>query len=386
MTDHAIAPNPYTPPTAAAIPLESHPDGQSDRRGAFKLLAASVGIFGLTVAAMALFQSATPGPIGFGVASLVGLLGFGRAILSLVRSARSPGPAETGFTGTVVLALLASGFMAGFGALAALMSTMTFSRGRQLRSLGRVLLPRVEPAPAWAHLPLDVEAPEGLRSALAAQWRENGRTEHASVAAFARLTLDLMALGAPPALVAAANRDALDEIRHTEICFSLARALDGKSESPGPFPGAQRARTLASTRTLALAELAVDSLIDGALHEGISARVLARLGKRCEEPQIRALIKEIAADEGRHAAHGWNVVEWCLAEGGGPVARALSGALRALPRGMRTPLPAAAEDGRWERYGIVSRAIEAEELTRTRADLVRRVEAMIGAGSAAVAA
>lgn len=29
----------------------------------------------------------------------------------------------------------------------------------------------------------------------------------------------------------------------------------------------------------------------------------------------RAILKEIAADEGRHAAHGWDVVAWCLAEG-----------------------------------------------------------------------
>ncbi|MFT3765404.1 MAG: ferritin-like domain-containing protein [Minicystis sp.] len=194
-----------------------------------------------------------------------------------------------------------------------------------------------------------------------------------------------MALGAPPALVAAANKDALDEIRHAELCFSLARALDGEEASPGAFPEAQRARTLPATRTLALAALAVDSLVDGALHEGVSARVIARLVKRCEEPQIRAVLKEIAADEGRHAAHGWDVVRWCLAEGGSPVADALRGASAALPRTMRTPLPAAAEDGGWERFGIHGRALEAEELTSTRADVVRRVEKMIGAEQAAAA-
>src|SRR4029077_13893090 len=119
--------------------------------------------------------------------------------------------------------------------------------------------------------------PDGV----ADRWRENGKTEHASVAAFARLTLDLMALGAPPDLIAAANQDALDEIRHTELCFSLAKALDGKAVSPGAFPQAQRVATLPRSRTFALAKLAVDSLIDGALHEAVSARIIASLAHRC---------------------------------------------------------------------------------------------------------
>jgi hypothetical protein len=219
---------------------------------------------------------------------------------------------------------------------------------------------------------------EDVSAAVAAQWRENGRTEHASVAAFARLTLDLMALGAPPALVPAANRDALDEIRHTEICFSLARALDGKGESPSAFPEASRARTLPASRTLALAALAVDSLVDGALHEWVSARVIGRLVRRCEQPQIRAVLKEIAADEGRHAAHGWDVVAWCLAEGGSAVADALRGALKALPREARSPLPEAAWDGAWERLGIHGHALAKQEFAAGRAALVRRVERMLG--------
>lgn len=240
-------------------------------------------------------------------------------------------------------------------------------------------MPPVRAGAAWTGLPLNASVDGSVQDGLAAQWRENGRTEHASVAAFARLTLDLMALGAPPALVAAANRDALDEIRHTELCFSLARALDGKAESPAAFPEASRARTLPASRPLALAALAVDSLVDGALHEGVSARVIAKLAKRCEHAEIRAVLKEIAADEGRHAAHGWEVVEWCLAEGGAPVADAMRGAVRALPHSTHSGLPAAAEDSSWERYGIHGRALEAEQLAGTRADLVRRVERLIGA-------
>jgi len=189
----------------------------------------------------------------------------------------------------------------------------------------------------------------------------------------------LMSLGAPPELMAAAQQDALDEIRHTELCFSIARALDGAAESPGPFPEAKRAGGLPGPRSLALVALAVDSLVDGALHEGVSARVVARLVKRCEVPAVREALKEIAADEGRHAAHGWDVVLWCVAEGGPAVVAAVVGAVRGLPQAIHSDLPLAARDGGWERYGIPGHPLENEEYGKGRADLVRRVTALAAA-------
>jgi hypothetical protein len=133
--------------------------------------------------------------------------------------------------------------MAGLGMLIAYFATVGFSRGRQLRRFGRVLLPRLQASSAWTTSTVAPLGGEAAPAGVADQWRENGKTEQASVAAFARLTLDLMALGAPPSLIAAANRDALDEIRHAELCFSLACALDGKRVGPGPFPEAQRVAT-----------------------------------------------------------------------------------------------------------------------------------------------
>lgn len=342
---------------------------------------------------------------GFGLAIVVGALGGGglatfvviaasflaaggtiQALVALTKGASvSAGAGAAAWSISLAAANL---FMTLMGLFAAWLSTMTFTRGRQIRSFGKILLPPVEArAEAWTVLGRDAEGTSSelaltattraldapTRSALAAQWRENGRTEHASVAAFARLTLDLMALGAPPELVAGANRDALDEIRHAELCFGLARALDGRADGPGAFPIAAKARSLAVTRTMALAELAVDSLIDGALHEGVSARIVAKLARRCEDPAIGAMMKEIAADEGRHARHGWDVVKWCVAEGGEPVVKALAGAVRMLPPTMSSPMPAEARDGRWERFGLMGEAMEAEEHRAARADVVRRV-------------
>ncbi len=313
----------------------------------------------------------------FCAASIAAVGAFVFAVRSAHDAAKCAVPVSVGFMTLVGISGVLGMFMTAFGMLSALVVSANFSRGRQLRRRGKVLLPKIANRNhSWITLQIDPEIPDDSRSELAQAWRENGQTEHASVAAFARLTLDLMALGAPPDLIAASNQDALDEIRHAELCFSLARGIDGLEKSPAPFPEAARARTLSRFRKLALAELAVDSLIDGALHEGVSARVAAQLAKKCESPQIKAVLKQIAAEEGRHAAHGWDVVEWCLAVGGVSVARALLGAARALPIEMRAPISREAEDGSWEKFGITGRALEADAYPKTRAHVMRRVEIM----------
>ena len=344
------------------------------------LLVMSVLMFFGAIAADALgATSRVPSLIGWaGIALfwLTAAVALVRAVYGLVALTRAVHAGTADHVGESIFVILGNVVMTGFGMLIAYISTVGFSRGRQLRRFGRVLLPSLRSSPEWATPEMALDA-VGAPAGLADQWRENGKTEHASVAAFARLTLDLMALGAPPALISASNRDALDEIRHTELCFSIARSLDGRSVSPGPFPQAQRVATLPRSRTLALAKLAVDSLVDGALHEGVSARIIAKLAQRCDVPAVRAALKEIAADEGRHAAHGWAVVAWCLDEGGRPVGDALLGAIRALPEEMRSALPVPAADGGWERWGIHGHLLESEEYVAARAHLIRRVQTRV---------
>ena len=340
------------------------------------MLAASIGTLAASLAVLTFGASvswlANLGMLGVLAAGCMCIMAGLHAVNALARMALADGPVG------VMPPLIAVGvaLMSAFGMLLAIAGTFGMSRGRQLRKRGRVLLPPLGPGGEWARLPVNGRIPAAVRDAVAAQWRENGRTEHASVAAFARLTMDMIALGAPPELIQSANLDARDEIRHAELCFSLAKALDGRDGGPGPFPEAREARTLPSNRTLALAALAVDSLIDGALHEGLSARIIAQLARRCDEPAIRALLLELAADEGRHAAHGWDVVEWCLAEGGAPVAHALRGAAAVLPAHPATGLPPESRDGSWEAFGIHGAALEEEQYGRARAALTERVKTM----------
>lgn len=378
---------PQAPETAPLSGLEVPPDAErgaesAEHRsrwsnGSAPLLGASVlvAVIAGTILRLGAGSALTLVVFFLGVLCAVVLAAWGaiRGAAALVHPAR---PRPTVVSLGLLLTVAGNLLMVGFGAVVAFFATVGFARGRQLRRWGRILLPKSERGHAWARVPIEKLGDEPLPQGLAAAWRENGKTEHASVAAFARLTLDLMALGAPPLLVAASSQDALDEIRHTELCFSLARSIDGKAESPAPFPEAQRVSALPRARTAALAKLAVDSLIDGALHEGLSARVVAKLARRCEVPAIRAILREIAADEGRHAAHGWDAVAWCLAEGGGAVAHALLGALRSIPDSVHSPLPDAARGGAWERWGIHGTQLEQEEYALARDHLMSRLAAM----------
>jgi len=370
----------------------ARPDWQISAIQALLMFAAAIGCLVVTflVGAVRTRWSRWLDTIGLGVGTTLFLFGVVRAVIALRRMWRAGDEVPSRWTTLVaVFPLLGGGIMTLLGALLTMLSTTGFTRGRQIRHRGKIVLPKLEAGGNWAQLSVAAAAAPELRAGLATQWRENGKTEHASVAAFAQLTIDLLALGAPPELIAGSNRDSLDEIRHAQLCFSLARALDGKSEGPAPFPEARRRRgglsrlsdslELGPSRALALARLAVDSLIDGALHEGVSARVLARLVKRCEDPAVREVLRELAADEGRHSAHGWDVVQWCLTEGNAPVAAALRGALAALPLTIDSNVPAAARDGSWEAFGLHGEALEAEEHQRARADLVRRVNALLAA-------
>jgi hypothetical protein len=78
------------------------------------------------------------------------------------------------------------------------------------------------------------------RDVLAAAWTEAALFEHASVASFSRVSLELLAAGAPSELVELAHRAALDEVHHAQLCFTLASAYAGEDTAPGPFPLGKR--------------------------------------------------------------------------------------------------------------------------------------------------
>ena len=73
------------------------------------------------------------------------------------------------------------------------------------------------------------------RVALADAWTTDALAEHASIAAFARFVLHLLAVGAPPGLLRDAQQALADEIDHAARTFGLASAYAGRAVGPGPI-------------------------------------------------------------------------------------------------------------------------------------------------------
>lgn len=163
-----------------------------------------------------------------------------------------------------------------------------------------------------------LDAPGWAASAeLAAAWAADAREEHASVAAFARLSLDLLAVGAPPDLVAGAHAAALDEIRHAKLTWAIAAAFGGAAAAHGPGPLPMLGLEVHGD----VVDLGARAVAEGCVGETLSAMILDEAARRCSEPALAAVLAAIARDELAHAELSWRVAAWA-ASVGGPHARA----------------------------------------------------------------
>ena len=166
-----------------------------------------------------------------------------------------------------------------------------------------------------------------LRAALVERWTRAALDEHASIAAFSRVALDLLRQGAPSELLEMAHGAALDELRHARECFAIASALAGHPVAPGRFP-------LAASVALApdLATVAAEAALDGCIGETVSALLAREAAAVCGDPEIRAVLLGIADDEERHALLAWRTVAWALRTGGPEVRAALAAVFTAAAR------------------------------------------------------
>ncbi|MFK8004393.1 MAG: ferritin-like domain-containing protein [Polyangiales bacterium] len=183
----------------------------------------------------------------------------------------------------------------------------TFSRGRALRRRGKGRLPESEANEDWRDLQLDTSDLETCEAA-AAGWRLNAATEHASIAAFSSFSNQLLALGAPSALVENAHLDAIDEVHHARVCYEISTGFADGSEAvgAGPLPAAVWPADGKTTPQ----SVAEECLVECCVLESASADAAARMAESAESPTIRAALTKIAADEARHAQHGWEALAW----------------------------------------------------------------------------
>jgi len=150
-----------------------------------------------------------------------------------------------------------------------------------------------------------------LRAALAASWREAALMEHASIAAFARFSLELLALGAPADLLRDAAQAVADEQKHAELCFALASAYAGAPLGPGPL---DVRRCLSD---VALESVLFTTFLEGCLGETLAAVEARERARHVVDPVLEAALLRIAEDESRHAALAWRFVKWALTRSDG---------------------------------------------------------------------
>jgi hypothetical protein len=145
------------------------------------------------------------------------------------------------------------------------------------------------------------------RALLAEHWAEIGSMEHASVAAFARFTLELLSLGAPADLVTASQRALADEIAHARLAFGLASAY---AERP-LGPGALRLDG-ALAESVDIVAIVRQTFVETCVGETCAAVEARAAALEASDPRVREVLERIAADELRHAELGYRFVKWSL--------------------------------------------------------------------------
>jgi hypothetical protein len=179
---------------------------------------------------------------------------------------------------------------------------------------------------------------DAARSELAALWTADALAEHASVASFARFTLQLLAHAAPPGLVLQAVAAQTDEVAHARAAFALASLYAGAPVGPGPL-----AIDGALDGPHDLVGLATAVVLEGCVGETLAAAELDLASRTCSDPALAATLRRIAADEQRHAELAWRTVRWAIDRGGPRVRDAVREAFAAIACAPTPPdrLPAA---------------------------------------------
>lgn len=253
-----------------------------------------------------------------------GVLVVSTFVLAIVALARLQ-PNDNAGKLWAILALVAAILAPALGAVAGFFGFILAAgggpHGRPLRRRGAPVLPPVSPENSprsWSSddgltAGIVVEAlGRDVRDELARRWLEDARTEHASVATFAKLTLDLLAAGAPPLLVARASESAADEVHHARIAYAIASRYAGRDLEPLPFVDAALPSALEAAPER-LERLARESLIEGVVGEGACVVALSRAADTALDPVLAAHLRRLAVDEARHAELAADVVRFAAA-------------------------------------------------------------------------
>lgn len=148
-----------------------------------------------------------------------------------------------------------------------------------------------------------------VRQALADEWSALASETHAGVARFAHFALELLSLAAPPELLEAANRSALDELARARSCFALASLYAGRELGAQPLPAA----------SIPPATFDLVSVIDRVVRQGCVAEALALaelqlIRKRPQPAAVASVVSALLAGAAEKLQLAYTFLCFALAE------------------------------------------------------------------------
>jgi hypothetical protein len=148
---------------------------------------------------------------------------------------------------------------------------------------------------------------EEQRATVARHFVEAALMEHASIAAFARFSLQLLALGAPSDLLMETARAMADETQHARLCFGLAERYGLRAVAPG------RLDVTGALGEVDLLDVVEMVTLEGCIGESSAALEAAWAAEAAVDPVVKEALAGIAEDEARHAALAFRFVAWAAA-------------------------------------------------------------------------
>ncbi len=145
-----------------------------------------------------------------------------------------------------------------------------------------------------------------LKAALAQHFRHMAAMEHASIASFARFSLELLALGAPPSLLLAVQKAGADEVVHAQRAYAMASAYSGEPTGPG------RLNMTGVRPNTDEVDIVRALVVEACVGETIAAAEAMALAGMVTDPALKALYTQVSEDESRHAELGYRSLAWLL--------------------------------------------------------------------------
>ena len=136
------------------------------------------------------------------------------------------------------------------------------------------------------------------------EWLQQAEAEHASIASFARHTIQLISIGAASELILRSQQASIDEIEHAKMCYGFASKFMEVEIYPGPLD------MIGSLDKLNIEDIIESVIRDGCIQETISAIEGHFRAKYASDEVVKNSLTKLAADETKHAQLAWDTIKW----------------------------------------------------------------------------